>query len=474
MKKHISMLLAICILLSSLVQSNMVSFAKAYDITSENPAVVIRTSYATSNYKEGWGGVFTASPIKDDVNYILYDVIIWENRINLYKFPNNLENNEDLGFVFSDSTYENLEDYYNWRESFCIASYKFSNKSKKSAYLRDAFISIFDLVYKMSPSENMIFKYSGHGTLGLCEMSVIDTKKTLDSALNSFGNKFALIDFGTNCQTSNTDFFQLYNPYTKYLLASEYNYGGYTMDEWDYNQYMKYDTDYQYNNIFKSQGSVEQSAKNIIDMTESYWSLCRNELKKGKIKQSMTLLDMEAYDSFFASFNSLYDKYNKNNKIVDIYSFISKYGSKQDLKLYNEFVVYYKNNNNENYFNWNEEGNGALAYSKVKLNKKEASAQKPKSTSISKLTKGKKQFKVTWKKVSSIDGYQIQYSTDKKFKKNVKTVTAKKSSTSATVKKLKSSKTYYVRVRTYKTKKVNGKTTKVYSSWSKVKSVKTK
>ena len=101
-------------------------------------------------------------------------------------------------------------------------------------------------------------------------------------------------------------------------------------------------------------------------------------------------------------------------------------------------------------------------------------AKKPKSTSIKKLTKGKKKFKVTWKKVSGVAGYQIQYSTDKKFKKNTKTVTAKKGSTSATIKKLKSKKTYYVRVRTYKTTKVNGKTTKVYSSWSKVKSVKTK
>lgn len=102
------------------------------------------------------------------------------------------------------------------------------------------------------------------------------------------------------------------------------------------------------------------------------------------------------------------------------------------------------------------------------------SVKKPKSTSIKKLTKGKKQFKVTWKKASSISGYQIQYSTDKKFKKNNKAVTAKKSSTSATIKKLKSKKTYYVRVRTYKTVKINGKVTKAYSSWNKVKSVKTK
>lgn len=96
---------------------------------------------------------------------------------------------------------------------------------------------------------------------------------------------------------------------------------------------------------------------------------------------------------------------------------------------------------------------------------------KPKKTSIKKLSKGKKKFTVTWAKVSGVKGYQIQYSSDKKFKKNNKSVTVtKQKTTKATVKKLKSKKRYYVRVRTYKT--VNGK--KIYSSWSKVKSVKTK
>lgn len=99
---------------------------------------------------------------------------------------------------------------------------------------------------------------------------------------------------------------------------------------------------------------------------------------------------------------------------------------------------------------------------------KAPTVKKPKATSISKLKAGKKQFKATWKKVSGVTGYQIQYSTSKKFtKKTTKTVTVKGAKkTSATVKKLKSKKKYYVRIRTYK-----GKT---YSSWSKVKTVKTK
>ena len=101
----------------------------------------------------------------------------------------------------------------------------------------------------------------------------------------------------------------------------------------------------------------------------------------------------------------------------------------------------------------------------------QVSVAKPKSTNPKKVKAAKKAISVTWKKVGGVKGYQIQIATDKKFKKNKKTVTVKKQKTTkTTVKKLKAKKKYYVRVRTYKI--VNGK--KVYSSWSKVKSVKTK
>ena len=92
----------------------------------------------------------------------------------------------------------------------------------------------------------------------------------------------------------------------------------------------------------------------------------------------------------------------------------------------------------------------------------------PKKPETKKLTAGKKRFTVQWKKDKKADGYQVQYSTDKKFKKNVKSVNVSKKSTKATVKKLKKGKTYWVRMHSYK--KINGK--KYYSGWGKVKSVK--
>ena len=100
----------------------------------------------------------------------------------------------------------------------------------------------------------------------------------------------------------------------------------------------------------------------------------------------------------------------------------------------------------------------------------------PKGTSLSKVKAARKSFSATWKKQSKqTSGYQLQYSTNKKFAKAVKTSTISKNTTvKKTVKKLSAKKTYYVRVRTYKTVKVGKKSVKIYSGWSTAKKVKTK
>ncbi len=98
----------------------------------------------------------------------------------------------------------------------------------------------------------------------------------------------------------------------------------------------------------------------------------------------------------------------------------------------------------------------------------------PKGTSISgKPIAKSRSFTIKWKKQPvSVSGYQIQYSTNKKFTKKTmkKKEVRQPSKTKLTVKKLKPKKRYYVRIRTYK--KVKGKN--YYSSWSKAKKVRIK
>lgn len=101
----------------------------------------------------------------------------------------------------------------------------------------------------------------------------------------------------------------------------------------------------------------------------------------------------------------------------------------------------------------------------------------PKPTKITKIKSQKRGFMLTWnKQISQNTGYEIAYATNEKFdRKNTKIITINKNETTQNVvSKLKSQKKYYVRIRTYKNIKVNEQNTRLYSGWSKVKTVYTK
>lgn len=100
----------------------------------------------------------------------------------------------------------------------------------------------------------------------------------------------------------------------------------------------------------------------------------------------------------------------------------------------------------------------------------------PKSISFTKVTSKKKGIALKWKKTAADCGYEIAYSTSKKFtKKSNHIIDVRKSRTiSKTISRLKPKQRYYIRIRTYKNVTLNGKTTKLYSGWSKVKTVRTK
>lgn len=97
----------------------------------------------------------------------------------------------------------------------------------------------------------------------------------------------------------------------------------------------------------------------------------------------------------------------------------------------------------------------------------------PKGTTFTSLKGGSKKITVKYKKqATQTTGYQIQVSTSSKFTAaKTKTKNIKSNKTlSTTISSLKAATKYYIRIRTYKT--VDG--AKIYSSWSKTDTVKTK
>lgn len=85
---------------------------------------------------------------------------------------------------------------------------------------------------------------------------------------------------------------------------------------------------------------------------------------------------------------------------------------------------------------------------------------------VSKVTLKKKKVSVTIKKMNGVSGYQVQAASDKKIKKNVKTVSVK--GKKAVIKKWKK-KRCYVRVRAYK---IDASGKRIYGKWSVVKKAK--
>lgn len=95
---------------------------------------------------------------------------------------------------------------------------------------------------------------------------------------------------------------------------------------------------------------------------------------------------------------------------------------------------------------------------------------KPTAAKLKKVTKAKKAFTAKWAKVKGVDGYEIQYSLNKKMKDAIVVDVNSAKTTSKKITELKGGKKYYVQIRTYKI--VDGE--KIYSDWSKAKTVKTK
>lgn len=141
---------------------------------------------------------------------------------------------------------------------------------------------------------------------------------------------------------------------------------------------------------------------------------------------------------------------------------------KTTLKEGTDYTVTYKNNKNIGKAKAVIKGKGDYSGSISK-----AFTINPAKTGLKKASSSDKgELKVTYKKVKGVTGYQVTYSTSKKFTKSTtKTATVKGvSNLSNTISDLRSGKTYYVKVRTYKT--VSGK--KYYSDYTKVKKIKVK
>jgi hypothetical protein len=167
-----------------------------------------------------------------------------------------------------------------------------------------------------------------------------------------------------------------------------------------------------------------------------------NGFKASKSKENSLELKWKKSDGNVSGYEIL--KYSANSKKYEHYCFVgANTTSKLIEKLSNGTVYKFKIKAYKEYDKSKHYG---------KESKIVTTATKPARVNITSATKNKEKGTVTvkWTKVNAT-GYEIFYTTDKKFKKNIKTLTIEKNTkTKKTFKDLDTEKDYYFKVRAYK------------------------
>ncbi|SEL92868.1 hypothetical protein SAMN04487770_12121 [Butyrivibrio sp. ob235] len=324
--------------------------AKNRIISNSNKVVVIRTSYATGGFNDGWGGVMEAVPNKDSDVYELYDVVIWDDRISLYKFPGNIDDASDEFFKNHPEydTRNNKEYEKGWRafrEECCLdthmvksseASPGTNSKKRLSAY-KSFFKKIKE---RTSNSSSYIIKYSGHGQdeMFCGNLNRNDTINILKFSKKLFGKKFSIIDYGTNCKSGKTSVLKMYQDYTDYMIVNQLDFGGFEYDDdKDCKIYDQVDTDMVYDKMFVSGETMKDAAIRMAKQHTIIWPYAKNDLKKHHNPQSVTVVDMNAFKKLMKSASAYISKGS------DLKSSIKKSGNKSLSKKYNKAVIFYGN-----------------------------------------------------------------------------------------------------------------------------------
>ena len=350
MKKIIALLTAAVIVFGIAIPAfGATASTDSYKISEKNKMVIMRVSYATGEFDESYGGVMCAVPEKDTDVYTLYDVVIWSDRISLYKFKGNIdeasekyiEKNYDWSELRADGAYEKA--WREFRESNCLKTVKVKSPGDPdagSARRLDAYKAFFNIIKKKSPSKHVAIKYSGHGggrTFCL-SLNLKDTKTLLKYGVKTFGQKFAFIDYGTNCGSGYTDILDYYAPYTDYMIVNQLNFGGWQWDKWDYSKYSKVDTDEVYHKMFKSGEKTADAVKRIAKQHKKCWPYGAKYMKKHKIPQSVTAVKMKEYTQLMEKLKG------KGLPFSDLKTSIKKLKNETLLKKYDKSVIYYARN----------------------------------------------------------------------------------------------------------------------------------
>jgi hypothetical protein len=242
--------------------------------------------------RPGWP---SASPVKDAAGYSLYDLEIGRDPglnptyVALYKFAgfNTLSGMTDAQFAAYKQT-----------------STLRSTPVRASAYLDttqvlDALKQAVSTVLQREQPTRFVLAYSGHGAPAVFfegSLAKTDAKAFLAYLADAVNGCPLVLDFSTNCSTGYVESAIQWYESPTYLIASEKQVGGFSIDP--NGPWLSYHHDTNYHTFWTASRTTAQVLDAIVAARQSFWGCGSASIIAGRVEQSLAVYDLTRFLDF--------------------------------------------------------------------------------------------------------------------------------------------------------------------------------
>jgi len=269
----------------------------------------------------------TAAPkpkVKDSGPYLLYEAAIWQQedppRLALYAFDSDFETKARNSWKMCDGKWECFN-FLILRENHNLLNVKL-DKEKLSKSLKKGFAQIFEFISQRSDGGIKVMTYSGHGSDadGSWFEGSLDARDARSLLRQSQKHiEWDIMNFATNCLEGKWNMLWALYPYTKYIVASDLEVGGWEekgpLSDRDGQVLVKALQDTSELAMLKKGAEEKQEIgiilKGMLDGRENLWWRLKNT-RKNKHRQSVSVFKSDQvapfHDTMLATFEKQFPK----------------------------------------------------------------------------------------------------------------------------------------------------------------------
>jgi len=295
----------------------------------------------------GWPVNF---PVKDAPGYSLYDIAINRDSaeaptsVAMYKWSGTVDTQTEQQF-----------------RAGLVRKVDVSGAAltqKSSTNVLKALEREFAIAISRSSPSRIIVSFSGHGSPQVFfdeTLLLSDSRKLLAYVRAQAPKATVVLDTSTNCNNGFYEFAALYPGLVDYIVASEKEVGGFSIDNATIDQWLKIRNPTVFDQVWRSTNTTSKSLETLVSNDRKVWELELANIQVAGInkEQSISVYDMHHFNSFIRAMKSLpspsisnvmsfpNNDYSDSYPAYDIGAYVLSQGNANLQSSFTKFRIYY-------------------------------------------------------------------------------------------------------------------------------------